>query len=115
MKSPPINWNKVADALSAPLIFLAAYLAAEAANIAVILYGIDDKYVLVKCGWVIGLLCGVTVVYFVSVRPKNKLVKDYETLTDDMLGIIRHQHIELEMFRQLNQKRRIEGDEWKDG
>jgi len=107
-----VNWNRVADAMVTPLVFAVCYTCGEAGFIAAIALGAEETHVLLKAGWIIGLICGFLVMYFISVRPKNKLLKDYNELTTDMLLVMHEQKAKIE---ELQQNRRIEGDEWKDG
>jgi len=106
------DWNRVFEMLTIPLVFFAVYTAGEAGLIAAIALGVTDSYALVKIGWVIGLLCGWLIMYLLFVRPKNKMLDNYRELTADMIQTL---HEQQDLLLQMQKKRRIEGDEWKDG
>lgn len=112
MNRQKINWSSVWSVLSPFLTMAITWTAAELATCYALSIGKLTEYSLLKLGLIFGLLVGCALSYFGLYRPMRKMhLRQEEELWK---LIVESMAVNDSVIKQLK-KRRIEGDEWKDG
>lgn len=110
-----IDWYRVLDILTIPLVFAVTYTITELGAILALANHWTDRRALIGAGWVLGLLTGVISWHACVARPRAKLIKALEALDQSTMELCKAYRCELEAARQAAKTPRVDGDEWKDG